>query len=514
MNQIDYLTILRRRWAVIVGMVVFAVAIAWLTTVFVPHEPQGVTSYQASSVVLQTGALLNKPPLNLDTVSSIVTLQPVVDRVARSTGYTGDPRRLAGDVQAVSDKQHALLTITATSTDPNEAKVLANSFAAQLIAYLNSTDAETRAEQSRFLGQRIEALNHQIQALEHRLPASPTTGVAASPGASDLLNARLQAKIALLNSYTQQQQALVGQRIDTFGLHVVQKATVASPVSASGVLVLQSEVSRLVIGALIGLVLGLMMALILERFDTRIRTKEAAEAHFRVPVLADIPAIPRRRRSGVIAASHPESPHAEAFRLLGAEVATTAASVETDGNGGDARRSRTLLVTSPSRGEGKTTVVANLAAALAEAGKRVLVISCDLRHPYVHRLFGVPNELGLVDVLQSANGRPQVQRWVWDTSVAGVWLVPSGTSSAKPGELLNSDAMRRVLSEARRAADVVLLDTPGILTEGDAAYLVPGIDDVLVVARAGRTTADGAERTTGVLGRLGARVVGVALNEA
>jgi capsular exopolysaccharide synthesis family protein len=260
-----------------------------------------------------------------------------------------------------------------------------------------------------------------------------------------------------------------------------------------------------------------VLALMLARFDTRIRSREAAEEHFQLPVLAEIPIIPRADRTRVVAASEPPSATGEAFGLLGAEMVRLPAPYG-DGDVVDQAGRvppQTILVTSAGNAEGKSTVVANLAVAMSEMGKRVLVISCDFRHPAVHRLFGVPNT-GLADALElaSSNGRPVLEGHIQTTPFPEIWVVPSGPPSKRPGELLGSVAMRRALSEARSAADVILLDTAPILAGSEATQLLTEVDAVLLVARSGITTTELAQRASGLLRRLRAPVLGVALNAA
>jgi capsular exopolysaccharide synthesis family protein len=176
---------------------------------------------------------------------------------------------------------------------------------------------------------------------------------------------------------------------------------------------------------------------------------------------------------------------------------------------------RVILVTSGGPQEGRSSVVANLAAAFSQVGRRVLILSCDFRHPSLHEMFGVQNGTGLSDVLRRRwNGQPILREHVRQTKLPGVSLVPSGSIPPRPSSLLTTPTMRNVLAEARREANVVLLDTPPMLLASDAAHLVEEVDTVLVVARAGKTTAEQAERVRDLLGRLGAPAAGVALNEA
>jgi Mrp family chromosome partitioning ATPase len=139
------------------------------------------------------------------------------------------------------------------------------------------------------------------------------------------------------------------------------------------------------------------------------------------------------------------------------------------------------------------------------------VISCDLRHPVIHRMFGVTLSPGLSDVLR---GDGQIEPIAQPTCVANVHMIPSGRISASPVGLLGSERMQHVLKQVVAMADVVILDCTSVLGASDIAPLVSQVEAVLVVGRARRTRAELAERTTDVLRRLGAPVVGVALNAA
>ncbi len=252
---------------------------------------------------------------------------------------------------------------------------------------------------------------------------------------------------------------------------------------------------------------GMALALILEHIDPRIRTREEAEEGFEAPVLGEIP--PLGKGGGLAVVDDPRSPGAEAYRLAGAEVWRR---LGTNQNQGQRRGAATVLVTSAGPDEGKSTLAANLSVALAESGHRVMLLSCDLRRPTVHQLFGVDNERGLTEVL-AEQGSPVLNGHVREVG-AGVSLVPSGIPTDRPGELLASDRMSLVLREARSRSDIVVIDTSPILTVSDAAYLLPQSDVVLLVARAGRTTSESAARTKDVVLRLGEGDICVVLNDA
>jgi capsular exopolysaccharide synthesis family protein len=462
-------------------------------------------------------------------------------------------------MEASATDDTTLLNITARSTDPGEAKKLANAFTHHLISYLHDTKVKTERRVVDDLAQQQSEFDRQIGELTEQLEALPEGSVEA---------AKVDAKrAALQQSYAVNAQALGAvslSQISPIGLQIIQEA---EAVPAEQGLTLQaptSRASRLVLAVFLGLLCGVGLALVLERFDTKLQGRRLAEEHFGYPVLAEIPALSRVDRYKIAVAAAPGSLQAEAFRLLAAGIRIPMRGLRPlepvrdelrakpappppprdgddkrglspadayrvlngdnqlpalrsrpahPGGNGSGKPPRTILVTSPGPSEGKSTVTANLAAAMAEAGKKVIVLSCDFRRPTIHSLMGVSLDNGLSDALASTNGRAVLNGRVRASKIEDVSIVPSGSPTDHPVELLSSPAMHQAIQEAREAADIVLLDSTPVLAAGDATLLLPEVDAVLVVARATKTTADIAERTTELLDRLGAPIVGIALND-
>ncbi len=195
----------------------------------------------------------------------------------------------------------------------------------------------------------------------------------------------------------------------------------------------------------------------------------------------------------------PRSPAAEAYRSLAANLQFAYAN----------RDLQTIGVTSAAAGEGKSTTVANLAIALAEGGRRVIVIDADLRRPSLHTLFGVDRQEGLANLMLGE----QAQLPLLDTAAAGVRLLTSGPTSANPLEVLASRRFEHVLASARAQADFVLVDTAPAGALADAVVLAPRLDGMLLVVSAGRTKRDLARRAREQLERVNANLLGVVLTD-
>ncbi|MDQ4088940.1 MAG: CpsD/CapB family tyrosine-protein kinase [Actinomycetota bacterium] len=171
---------------------------------------------------------------------------------------------------------------------------------------------------------------------------------------------------------------------------------------------------------------------------------------------------------------------------------------------------RTIQITSPNAAEGKTTTVANLAVALARAGERVVIVSCDLRRPRIHEFFGLPNDVGFMSVvlgemplsaaLQSVPGEARLQ------------LLATGPIPANPSELLSSNRSGQVLDALRKEFSVVLIDCPPVLPVTDAAVLSSKVDGTLLVVTVGTTTGKQVTRSLELLRQVGAPIIGTVLN--
>jgi capsular exopolysaccharide synthesis family protein len=170
----------------------------------------------------------------------------------------------------------------------------------------------------------------------------------------------------------------------------------------------------------------------------------------------------------------------------------------------------TLLVTSCIPREGKSTTVANLGVTFAMAQKKVLVIDADLRRPILHRLFGIPNNLGLTHSLSDAADFDQV---LSPTKVQNLWVVTCGIIPPNPSELLGSQKMRAFLDRAMAQFDMVLLDSPPISSLADASILGAIVDGVLFIVKVNMANRELIAKARDQLETVGANIVGVALND-
>lgn len=202
----------------------------------------------------------------------------------------------------------------------------------------------------------------------------------------------------------------------------------------------------------------------------------------------------------LITLTEPRSPVSEAYRTLRTNLSFY--SVD--------HPIRTLVVTSPAAGAGKSTTVANLAVTMAQSGRRTLLVDCDLRRPRLHELFGLENNVGLTDAIMEADAAPALQ----ETGVENLWLLSGGPKPPNPADLLGSQQTDRLLARLRELADIVLFDAPPVLGLTDAVVLGAKVDGVLLVIKAGQTRREQAEQAKELLEKARVRIVGATLTNA
>lgn len=250
------------------------------------------------------------------------------------------------------------------------------------------------------------------------------------------------------------------------------------------------------LGLLAGLALGLAQALLRESLDSGVRSADDLRASTDAAVLA---LMPHDRNPTLVVRSDPRGARAESFRRLRTNLQFFDMA---DGL-------RTVAVTSALRGEGKSTVAANLALALAEAGSRVVLVDGDLRRPSVAGYLGVEGSVGLSTVLI---GRASLADVVQPWGEPHLHVLPAGAVPPNPSELVGSASMVWVLRELAAEYDFVVVDTPPLLPVTDAAILARLVDGAIMVAGAGRVRRHDLEGALAALETVGARLLGVVLN--
>ena len=257
-----------------------------------------------------------------------------------------------------------------------------------------------------------------------------------------------------------------------------------------------------VLGMFLGVLLGLGLVAVLEFLDNTIKPEQNIQALAGAPLLATVSALPKLQPGGgqVYALAQPQASASEAIRLLRTNLEFASASGQI----------KALTVTSARPGEGKSTIVANLGVVLAQTGLRTVIIDADLRKPTQARIFSVPNDGGLTTLLTHPN-----REWedlALKVALPGLYLIPSGPIPPNPADLLSSARFEALMERIRNDADMVIIDSPPVLSASDALAVASHTDGVVLVSLSHTTRIDAVRHAAQAVHQGGIRLVGMVIN--
>jgi capsular exopolysaccharide synthesis family protein len=475
----SYAQLVRKRkwWVIGLALVGLAVSLAISFTESKEYTASAQVLVQSSSQASALGST-QQPVTTTDvqTMLQLVTSTPVTKAVQRKLG--GAPTVSAAEVA-----QTNVISITAVAATPGTSATVANAYARAFVNYQQTVAMNNLTQDEAQLRGQIKAITKQIKQLR------------ATHGTASEQSALVNQEAVLSEQLTQMQ---VNSAEETSGLVLVTPAqTPAAPSSPK-----PTEDGAL--GLVAGLILGLAAAFIRDSLDDAVTTKETAEEFGGATVLAAVPMVgswKKRDKPLVVSLARPMSPAAEAYRSLRTSLQF-------------ARQERdlhTILVTSPAAAEGKTSTLSNLGAMFAQAGQRVVLVSCDLRKPRLGQFFGIDEKAGLTTAIL---GEQPVEELV--QAVPGddnLWLLGSGELPPNPAELLNGRRIQEVFAALRELFDLVLIDSPPVLPVTDSVLLAKDADATLLIVAAGQTSRGDLQRAAEKLAQVNARVVGMVLNE-
>jgi capsular exopolysaccharide synthesis family protein len=402
----------------------------------------------------------------------LVSLGVVGDRTAKALKGLRDAGQITTEVVVTSAGQSNVANITATDPDPVVAAKLANTFAEQYIAFRRDADRSKIAAAQRLVQQQLTGLPKAEQ--------DRPQGTA-------------------LRQRAEQLQILAA--LQTGNAELVQPASVPGAASSP------RPLRNTAIGLMLGILIGLGLAVLRERFDRRLKDPKEISESFDRPLLGAIPESRNiaRAHQGTLELGAGE---AEAFRMLRANLRY----FNVD------RRVISVLITSASAGEGKSTVAVHLAAAAASSGAKVLLLESDLRRPTLAKRLGVSQSAGLSHVLSgdlTIHDAAQAVPVSASRRVEGLRtmdVVVAGPIPPNPADLLESERMREIIRRAESEYDLVIVDTPPTSVVSDAVPLVKEVSGVIVVTRLGQTTRESAATLRNQLENLNAHTLGVVVN--
>ncbi len=473
-----YLHILRQRkwWVSSITVLGLAGSLALSLTTHKQYSATAQLLVQATvnASALDGGQEQPVTQTDVETELQLITSAPVQQAVRARLHST--PAVSASEVG-----QTNVMAVTAISPVPSQAALIANLYATAFVQYEQTVASQSLTSAEAQLRSQISLISKQVKAFGSN---------SSSAGASALLNQE-----AVLREQLAQMQ--VSGATDTGNVELVTPAQ--APESPSS----PKPVQDALLGLLSGLALGLGAAFLRQSFDDRLTSKDATEHAAGIPVLAMTPLVTpwRRQKPMVVSLIEPTSPAAESYRSLRTSLQFAR----------QEQQLRSLVLTSPGVGEGKTATLANLGVVFAQAGERVLLVSCDLRRPRIGSFFGLEEHEGLTSVLLGQRTLEQTLLPVPD--IDRLSLLPAGPVPPNPAELLNSARALDIFMRLRDQYDLVLIDSPPVLPVTDAAILSQYADATLMLAAAGQTRRADLHRAVEKLDQVGAKILGTVLNK-
>ncbi len=493
-----YLSVVRRQWwLVLQAVLVVGIAAGWMAS------RQPASPWQASASVLVT------PDPDADyglfftgTNSAFLSSQARVMRSsavleAAAAAVPGEtPERIAQSLSVGTERENSLVIVRVTRADPDSPVAVANAMADAFVD-------NRRTERTRGLQARADELARQLSELENRISVlneQITTNAALGRDTSTLQAGRDAALQQYQGLFSSQQDVLNQITLQRTPAEVLDRASVASQSLPA------SPLRRGLVGAALGLVLGVGAALLRELLDDKVRTRAAVEAAVERPVLVELPDEKLKGDRPIPVVDHPHGPLAESIRGLRTSLRFLAMG----------QPLRTVAVTSPQPGDGKSLTSVNLAAAYAQAGMRTVLVSGDLRKPSVDVLFGLEDKPGLTDVLVDTFAKGDdlaaaIEAALQPTPVEHLFVLPAGPLPPNPAELLSSERAQKLFAALPDLAEMVVVDSPPTVVS-DAAVIAGLVDGTVLVVALNRTAKAKLAKAVEILRTEPLRLLGVALN--
>lgn len=435
------------------------------------------------------------------TYSLWITSRPVLERAAKELDLPGGASFLGGRVSASPVPGTLFIIISASDTDPERAAAISNTVAKTFILHVQDQAATENEQILTNIDSQIEDTREQMTALDDEISQLENGDTTLSAATRERITTLQTSRDQLAEDLSHLQTT--ARSIDVELASAQTRMSVSSPAFAPGAPYAPATGRAIMLGVIAGIALAVGAILLLEYLDNTVRSSDEVVQLLKAPMLATVATAPRIKKEGrqLFVLRDPKSSASEAIRLLRANLEFA----------GAAGPISTLAISSSGKGEGKSTIAANLGVVMAQAGLKTVIIDADLRRPTQHRLFGVANENGLSTLLT----RPD-QDWrtaAIHLSIPHLTLLPSGPLPPNPSDLLSLGRFDHLLAEISESADIVLIDTPPVLAVSDPLVVATRSDAVILVCQAGRTRRDSIRRATGMIKQGRIRFIGAVMNQ-
>ena len=489
-----YIFPLRKWWWLVVASTLIAAIFSSMSVMRQPPIYRAHTTLMIGTTINDPNPSTNELYLGQQLAAAYADLanrELVRNATRNALGMDGLPEYIA---QALPNTQ--LIQITVNDTDPERAQIVANELAAQLILMSPvSPQSEGQGRQD-FVQDRLNNLETQIQETEAEIEKLQEE-LANTFSAQQI--SEIQDQISSLESKLSTMENNYGLLLANTQQGAINTLTIIAAAELPSSPIGSTKGLTILLAVVVGFILAACEAYLLEYLDDTLKSPDSVMRMFSAPILGRIfeqaDGINKNRLYDADNSNHPLT---EPFRALRTEIDLAEMG----------QRLKTILVTSPDSGDGKTSVAVNLALSIAQRNKKVFLLDADLRKPKIHKIFNLDNEQGLADVVFAR----AVFDWrIGIKEVGQIAVLTAGNKPSDPAQLLSSEKMELFLSEVEEVADVVIIDGPPLFVP-DAMILASKADGVLMVVRPGHTRESLAKATMEHIKLVGARVVGVVLN--
>ncbi|MFH1124276.1 MAG: polysaccharide biosynthesis tyrosine autokinase [Pseudomonadota bacterium] len=455
-------------------------------------------------------------------------VQVVINRLAQTESAKKGAEMLSSQAKLLlanlegkgSVDQESLYTLGTTLDQPMLLSLASN---------LTGIQSERAALRSQYTEKhpKIQALDEQILELKRKIRAEISSLLASLEGKASALAQEIKRTEAQIGTLPEAEQKLAeltrNAKVhqDTYAFMLQKRGEiqvtrasqigdvwVVEPAYANPNFIKPKLKLNLALGLILGLMLGMGLAFFMEYLDDSVKNAEDIQTLVSLPVLGNIGHYGgiengRPNRRCLMLLEEPDSHISEAFRSFRSNLLFT--SVD---------KTRQLMVfSSPLPEDGKSTCAANLAVALSQTGKKVLLVDTDLRRPTQHRIFRCRRSPGIVNVLVSEDWEKALGEAIQPSETNGLDLLVCGDKPPNPNEIIGSEKMGQVLDAIRKRYDFVVFDTPPLLTVSDALVLAQRLDGILCVVRAQRTSRKALKSAVELLAQVKTPVMGIVLND-
>lgn len=525
---------LLRRWWLLVLIPLIAVGLGYLFSRVQEPVYRATTSMAVDKVIAANGLKLS----DIEAISQLIRTnadlairQPILEQVVQTLALPESWQQLQARIRTTPLENSQVLEIAAEAPTREEAVNIANAVAQQLLLF-NTADSNPseRQAQSTFAQARMDELTPQIAASQQQLDTlksiQASTAVTNSNAALWSLWLNPEGNVnpldpsgdrtrKLNDEITRLERLIIDweKSYDRWKLVLQENAafkalTIVEPAQASALPVWPRTNINLLVAGGIGLILALGVIGLLEQFDTTLKLSDDLAELAKAPLLGAVRRLKGNRNTLLL---YQDSPTlvVEDYRALHNKIQVMCSKLP-----------KTILVTSPTAGDGRSTVAANLGVMAAQAGYRTIVVDADGQQPVQHDIFQIPNTKGLQQLLFNS-AEPNIPLWTIDR-LPNLMVLANGQSmghsqgqEAENGQSTawwRAQRTSQVLDQLRAHADVIIIDGPALLAAADATTLAGQVDGVILLVEANRTKRSALQEARFALAQAQANLIGVVLN--